>query len=120
MTNITKLYELAGVEKSLYCTGCKVWDEFHNCYFEQEETCKKPKEYPPFTAEKQLELIKWVVDYDCLQIYHTKEWYMRTSIFTYAIRREQFDQALAGLILQLWDELTDTQKKKIKEILECI
>ena len=80
--------------------------------------------YPPFTAEKQIELIKWLAkkdDYTCnyceieprkdgqewLSYCHFKSWTSNT-----------FEKALAGLINNLWQDLTEEEKASIKNILE--
>ena len=109
--NIQKLYEIAGVPR--------IYSEFNN----GKETVVENV----FSPYRQLELIKWVSD---IFVFRT---FTRLKKETYCFLTEReygcdeyfckdvtFSQALAGLILQLWDELTDTQKKEIKEILECI
>ena len=62
MSEIEKMYENAEVKKQipkicsnneLYCKECKAHIEDAMPY------CKNA-DYPPFTAEKQLELIKWL------------------------------------------------------------
>jgi hypothetical protein len=88
---------------------------------------------PEFTPEKQLELIKWVQllnDIDNLQMFHhelNNRWCFIvemlpgfSSIPTERLHcsHEQFEQALASLIIQLWNDLTDKQKEEIKEILK--
>jgi hypothetical protein len=104
--NITKLYEIAGVEipKSLasMCWAKEVL----------------------FTAEKQLELIKWVATkqgyitigydsdygYDC-EVVNSNDCY---ESFCYY----EPEYALCGLIIDLWKDLTDEQKAEVKRILE--
>ena len=56
MSEITKLYENAGVKKLLYCDICKAQE--HALGLCAETKCEPF--YPPFTAEKQIELIKWL------------------------------------------------------------
>ena len=105
--NITRLYELAGVEipKSLasMCWAKEVL----------------------FTAEKQLELIKWLSDTFVFRTY-TRLKKEVTCLLTereygcdeYYCKSASFDQALTGLIIELWNDLTDEQKAEIKRILE--
>lgn len=80
--------------------------------------------YPPFTAEKQLELIKWL---------STKELKIRTNKQPYAVyigllgddntcffgcKGLFFEQTLAELVNFLLQDLTSEEKQQIKEILE--
>jgi hypothetical protein len=99
MSEISKLYENAGFEVEMG--------------------------YPPFTAEKQLELIKWLgknkngfglfndgtEGLSCHCDFHW-EWFRKDF---YA---EDFDNALAGLINSLWQDLTEEEKQQVKGILE--
>ncbi len=75
--------------------------------------------YPPFTAEKQLELIKWLgtTDYYTFGIYyHQGLWYIHTEATNR--QNEKFDECLASLVNLLWQDLTEEERKQIKEILE--
>ena len=103
--NIQKLYEIAGVDSVGF-----------NTYTLKDE-------YPPFTAEKQLELIKWVSNFKVYEsvIHKDRKWFMCASIGCNDYcesRNESFEQALASLILELWKDLTDDQKQEIKRILQ--
>lgn len=82
-------------------------------------------DYPPFTAEKQIELIKWLSPrYLDLSKYHDvatdKDMYgIRTDVGTYAYcHREKFEEMIAGLIIDLWQDLTEAEQNEIREILE--
>ena len=102
--NIQKLYEIAGVDSVGF-----------NTYTLKDE-------YPPFTAEKQLELIKWVSNFKVYEsvIHKDRKWFMCASIGCNDYcesRNESFEQALASLILELWKDLIDDQKQEIKRIL---
>ncbi len=117
--NIQKLYYIAGVYL------CNMPDV--DC----DKECDKCEDYNPFTAEKQLELIKWLLHHKqttqvelrffenhyCIS--HCTEHeendaveYVRTG------SEKQFEQALADLFNDMWQDLTANQKTKIKEILE--
>ena len=78
-------------------------------------------DYPPFTAEKQLELIKWLADTDnyikeiCRMI-DTRKYFIETICENISMANN-FEEALAGLINKLWQDLTDEERKQIKEIL---
>lgn len=109
MSEIEKLMQNAGVEKD--------WKKLPYGDIE--------KYYPEFTAEKQLELIKWLTkrrDF-ALDYYPSSNiWVAKTEFYweyyekTY--EHEETEQALAGLINNLWQDLTDTEKAEIKRILE--
>lgn len=74
--------------------------------------------YPEFTAEKQLELIKWlIINRGFKPDYDEKEW----GFCTYYIGgyyRDTFEEALANLLNELWQDLTDVEKKQIRDILK--
>lgn len=121
---IIKLYENAGIEKNCYpkmlkCHHC----EHYKVIGEYTGGCSN-EVYPPFTAEKQLELIKWL---------STKELKIRTNKQPYAVyigvlgddntcfygcEGLSFQKTLSELINNLWQSLTDTEKEQIREILK--
>lgn len=133
MNEIEKLYENAGFErefekpveciKNLYisCEGCMLYDN-------KKGKCNNRKEYPPFTAEKQLELIKWLctedddffsiiaIDYGCWKINYHREDCISEDIKGRSDLN--FENALANLINNLWQSLTEEERKQIKEILK--
>lgn len=135
---ITKLYENAGIKPTKNwqsCLNCKLktetrYDEWGEEYLtcdklERPEDCSDAKEYyPPFTAEKQLELLKICFDkYERLEkvrglkerciIYHHFE-----KDYTEFVNCETWEETIAGLINNLWQDLTENERKQIKEILE--
>lgn len=61
--------------------------------------------YPEFTAEKQLELIKWMIK--------TNHRYFIQDIIA-----DDFSETLAGVFNLYWQDLTDAERTQIKEILE--
>ena len=105
MNEVTKLYENAGVEKDWNSTPYGGIEEY----------------YPPFTAEKQLELIKWLSKFN-LRIeqpdYAKGYYFIETHTGIYSKFLPIFEEALAKLINSLWQDLTDADKAQIKEILE--
>jgi len=120
MNEVEKMYENADVNKD-----CNLYKHFTECPMKhtQCEDCENFV-YPPFTAEKQLELIKWL---------STKELKIRTNKQSYAIyigilgndntcffgcEGLYFEQTLAEVINNLWQDLTDAERTQIKEILE--
>lgn len=105
--NIQKLYEIAGVDSVGF-----------NTYTLKDE-------YPPFTAEKQLELIKLMGSYlfnnfHCYVV--SARWSVDYGKWAVGVGgcdvcHEQFEQALAGLVLEMWDGIPVDQKQEIKRIL---
>ena len=88
MTEVEKLYELAGVDFGYNNFGV-------------------PNIQPPFTAEKQLELIKWLII----------EGYIE-DMLTVQISEENFEACLADTFNELWQDLTEEEKQQVKGILE--
>lgn len=112
MNEIEKLYELAGCKKILCdCTNCKKTDCTGNV---DQDTCVKLA-YPPFTAEKQVELIKWISHHDgCFKVYLNSIEFGDTgfgSCFT-------FEESLAKAVSNFLMSATDKEKEKVREILE--
>lgn len=114
--NIKELYKLAKVKKTtVTCDFCEL--KYYDC---TKEAC--PTDYPPFTAEKQLELIKWLGKRkDFALSCYNQIWEAETDFYweyyETSSKHEHFDQALAGLILELWDELSSEQREELKGIL---
>lgn len=77
----------------------------------------------PFTAEKQIELIKWLAHKDSYSCNYSEikprdnneEW-MSYSVFKAGFAHS-FEEALASLVDHLWQDLTEEERKQIKEIL---
>lgn len=130
MNEIEKLYKNAGIENELQDFRChRNWGICEN-----EHKCKICKHFEliysvPFTAEKQLELIKWLLYHksiDYLKMSYTSEegGILDISIkcmsgYTYENDNDDdFNIALASLINELWQDLTEKEKQQIKEILE--
>ena len=96
---VEKMYENAGIKTCKRKQGFTLKD----C---TDRDCKECGYYimPPFTAEKQIELIKWLT---------RREPKVEIGYFG-----DQLGNALAGLINNLWQDLTKEEKQQIKEILE--
>ena len=124
MNEVTKLYENAEPGRN-----CNLYKHFTACPMKhtQCEDCEHFV-YPPFTAEKQLELIKWLGELDMLEIMRTtredkawiinSEYGMSGNVYKHTSRMKSFEETLAGLINSLWQDLTEEERKQIKEILE--
>ena len=147
MNEVEKMYKNAGVEADYdYFTffddkvhkigrtmhlckeELKHWLENYQKDYVAIKVIRVDKVYPLFTAEKQLELIKWLGELDMLEIMRTtredkawiinSEYGMSGDVYKHTSRMKSFEEALAGLINSLWQDLTDTDKAQIKEILE--
>lgn len=129
MTYIIELmYKEYGVEKKYLCNVC-----VYSCPYVNANDCEYSKMYPPFTAEKQIELIKLIQsteDIDCLYSYNRylspSQWQvvMEVEFITefanerpLKVRRidETWEGALAKLIIKLKPHINNS---KVKEILE--
>jgi len=119
MNEIEKLYKNAGAEPSYrFCIGCP---------YSASGECPPRCPSPPFTAEKQIELIerlaknKFVVynNLGCWHVGTTQTYSEELGIVCKhsAMNIDSFDEALAKLINSLWQDLTDEEKQQIKEIL---
>ena len=121
MNEVEKMYENAGLEPVL----------FYDC----ESYNQKVEKGYLFTAEKQLELIKWLArkdygycaesllisirdGYNYLSVGITTEFGSECFYEDSTFDNKQFDEAIAGLINKLWKKLTEEERKQIKEILE--
>lgn len=119
MTNhIEEMLKTAGLEGEFYAT----WDS-------QETQMKNFQEwtkYPDFTAEKQLEIIKLIID-KCHTLDIFKGWAKGSiyyfgsmeegNMYRYNGRNKDFTQALAQLTTELMNA-GELDKSKLKEILE--
>ena len=83
---------------------------------------------PEFTPKKQLELIKWFLhntyrnyilfSYRKFEDTGVKAIQYKASSEHIDYFNQDFDQALSGLVIELWNDLTEQQRNEIKEILE--
>lgn len=123
--NIKKLYELAKVEKEYYSFKTEK-EEFtwelnengnvkHNCIF-----CGEPEiKTRHFTPANQLELIKWLAsEQNDVEISWYSDIGFRINNFLDSCEHKDFSQALAGLVCQLWEDLTPEQREEVRGILE--
>ena len=123
MSEITKLYENAGILKECLspCYINKTWRKTHDC-----PNCDNRENYPPFTAEKQIELIKFITSLGVCEIENWDD-----KGFHFAIKRERiypttflslsninFEETIADIVNNLWQDLTAEEKQQVKRILE--
>lgn len=104
MSEITKLYENAGV-------SCKP------NYVYNKAPILSGLEYPPFTAEKQIEITKFLlkkaVYYD---VKDDKYWFYLEECESAGYK--PFNEAIAHFINKLWQDLSPEEKQQVKGILE--
>ena len=114
MNEITKLYENAGVKPEINYVCDKEPCEQHSVDCQECSHLYDTREdYPPFTAEKQIELIKLIAN---SKGYPDYEYFGK--LFDDYIQLLEFDEALARLVNSLWQSLTEEEKASIKNILE--
>ena len=135
MNEIEKLYENAGL------TGMWVeeYDDkqfWYGCYTEMIQSMMKLNDWdrktatsvahkecrkavPPFTAEKQLNLIKWLVrNQDILKITYHREFLWCSGVeWVESDCYEEFEESLADLLNYLWQDLTNEEKEQIRSVL---
>jgi len=104
MNEVEKMYENAGIKKDWNSTPYGGIEEY----------------YPPFTAEKQLELIKFLLDKYCdIRIRKNLEGdYYIKSFNDISCFSEDFKETLASFTNTHLQDLTEEERKQIKEILE--
>jgi len=134
MNEIEKLYENANVKPYIYCSKPRL-----DCNARETGNCKQDCEYysgkrllTPFTAEKQIELIKLLAirfssDYMSYWRNEIKDvWIFRLHDLTkfsskepciYEGRNKDFTEALCNLINDLWQDLTEEEKEQIRSVL---
>jgi hypothetical protein len=96
MNEVEKMYENAEIKKDWTAIG---FGDIEDCY-------------PPFTAEKQIELIEWLGE---LQI-DTKKGYWHLAKFGRTTKTIYADngnlgEALSEIVNQLWQDLTDAYER---------
>lgn len=102
MSEIEKMYMRCKIKKQQTCSHS---DTCYNGSLNECEGCNS-YQYPPFTAEKQVELIKWL-------IVHSPNTCLEDEIIVSA-----FEDSLANIINTMWQDLTEEEKQQIKNILE--
>ena len=113
MENIENLYKNADVEKKRYC---EFDDECPFLFGHKCEDCDvdyKPEGYiyPPFTAEKLLELIVFLINRKYPLLFSLDEGKGKISKFILGI-------GITKILNNIWQDLTEDEKQQIKEILQ--
>ena len=138
MTEIEKLYELAGIKPDYdYFTlfddkvhkigrimhlckeELKHWLENYQKDYVAIKVIRVDKDYPPFTAEKQIEIIKFLLK---KSVYYDtdgdREYWFHLSDEIENSSYKEFDEALAECINKMWEDLRDYEKVQLQEILK--
>ena len=107
MSEISKLYENCGIEIPI--ARLKIFKDDNGEIFTR----------PPFSAEKQIELIKWLMRYDEIHgDYNDNEYGFATLNYSGKYKKD-FEESLASVINnELWQSLTEEEKQQVKGILE--
>ena len=106
MTEVEKLYELARIEK-----------------IELDYPDNYEPFYPEFTAKKQIELIKWLCqntyrNYLLFRYKFSNNFWQIECNMVDSNKELLFSNALASIIINLWQDLTKEEQEQIKEILK--
>ena len=104
MTEVEKLYSLVGVEPY----------KFDGVYYHHIE-------YPPFTAEKQIELIKWLSDISSYFSVHYDRYKGMYNVQTCdggLYVTNNLSEAIASRVNIIWNDLSEKQQNEIREILK--
>ena len=113
MSEIEKMYKNTEL---FYCNKCRHDSELDCIYM-----CES--KYPPFTAEKQIEITKFLISkyvrFKKFRSYEQKDLYMVYYECRYYPRQYlPFGEALAESINYLWQSLTEKEKQQITDILK--
>lgn len=119
MSEVEKMYENANVEKQIpkICSSNKLYCKECEAHIEDAMPYCQNAEYPPFTPEKQLKLIKWLARFDVRIEYTNAKYFIESHYHGYSEYMKYFEQALAGFINILWQDLTEQERTEIAEIL---
>ena len=112
MSEIEKLYANIGVEKEY---------EYVGHYPKTDENgIILPMVYPPFTAEKQILLIQWLLDKTDLYLHrHKTDFTYSIASGSYAVNKyKDFKESIAEFTNIIWQDLTEVERQQIKAILQ--
>ena len=125
MNEVEKMYENAGVEPKAKCnSGACIVTNPSQTWCKQCESLYYA--YPPFTAEKQLEIYKYLCkpflittryyfDEFSITAENTFEWRTMTKV---SATGKTYEECIAKLVNNLWQDLTEEERKQIKNILK--
>lgn len=111
MNEVEKMYRNSGMEK---CNRL-----LKPCPFGNERDGCEHNWYPEFTAEKQLEIVKFLLNKSVYYAtYGDREYWFHLTDEIENSKYREFDEAIAECINKMWENLRDYEKVQIKEILE--
>lgn len=115
MSEIEKLYKNAGVLKECLspCYINKTWRKTHDC-----PNCDNRENYPPFTAEKQIELIKFISGWNMFLKNDAGQFYIATGDNVISYYAENLENAICLCINSKWQLMNEEEKQQVKGILE--
>lgn len=123
MSEIEKMYKLANVQpqykKRIECKeGYSIGQPCEKCPCINCEKSVFEDVMPPFTAEKQIEIVKFLLHKG---VYYDTDgdtyWFHYTDEIENATYRP-FKEAIAEFINGFWQDLTEEEKQQVKGILE--
>lgn len=115
MNEIEKMYENCGIYPDCRARECGL------DYCANSSACGYAV-YPEFTAEKQIELIKWLTQKKRREItisfeFLGNDFYFGLDILACSFEKT-FEEALARLVNNLLQDLTEEERKQLREILK--
>ena len=113
MSEVEKMYMRCKIKKQQNCSHT---DTCYNGSLDECEGCNS-YQYPPFTAEKQIELIKWLVKTRPIHITFLIDKWVIEGFVRYGKRYDTFEDALSGYINNIWQDLTESEQEQIRSIL---
>ena len=119
---IKTLYIKAKVE-AIPCFNCGMDSDCSRCKFQDSI------EYPPFTAEKQIVLLQFLLtkfkEFGALRFFYTGEYKLGVfdELGNYKYEgelAETLEEALASATLSVWNKLSKAEKGKLKNLLSVV
>lgn len=122
MSEIETMYENAGIKakwKDKRVKNTKTYYTEKQAQYLRKTTKNRNIQlcYPPFTPQKQLELIKWLAKTRPIHISFLIDKWVLEDIVRYGKRYDTFNDALAGYVNQIWQDLTESEQEQIRSIL---
>lgn len=121
MSEITKLYENAGIKPYIYCSKPQL-----DCDVRETGNCKQDCEYysgeklfTPFTKVKQIAILQFCLKWGQVHILKgiDNEYRIENSCYRQRYQPTIAD-AIANYINEKWQDLTKEEKQQVKGILE--
>lgn len=112
MSEVERMYKNAGFQKKRKCE----WNKEDTCFHDGSVPCEKctvrrEKTYPPFTTWQQLEMLCFLTNKKHNIAFHDQ------SFGSNKLTLEKIQETLAYEVNSLWQDLTEEERKQVKEIL---